>query len=97
MAVNLIAILAFLHLTCAIEIDGSPGPFSDEKGTPNLIELAVQLNLTTCVEKLKKVGIDRIINHEVTFKSMLSKRTVRINVYTAGSVKLIYLFLFSEK
>ena len=64
MAVHLTAVLAFLHLTCAIEIDGSPGTFSAEKISPNLIELAVQLNLTTCVENLKKVGIDRIINHE---------------------------------
>jgi len=98
---------------------------------PNLIELALQLNLTTCVDNLKKAGIDKVINHEgsftlfcpiddaferekiypgedtlidkmrlhvargmfksevfqneMTFKSLLSKRTVRMNVYTAGT------------
>ena len=35
-----------------------------EYRTPNLIQLAVQLNLTKCVENMEKVGINRVINHE---------------------------------
>jgi len=35
--------------------------------TPNLIELADRMNLTTCVQKMKDVGIHRVINHEGWF------------------------------
>lgn len=96
--------------------------------TPNLLELAAQLNLTTCIENLRLAKVDRVLNHEgwftlfcptnqafarekfypgedtmvdkmrmhvargkfssdlfeneMTFKSLLSKRTIRINQYT---------------
>jgi len=34
---------------------------------PNLIELAQELNLTTCVENLSKIGADKVLNHEGWF------------------------------
>ena len=34
-------------------------------GSSSLMELTIQVNLTTCVEDLEKVGVDRIVNHEV--------------------------------
>lgn len=95
---------------------------------PNLLELALSLNLTTCVEQLRAARLDRVLNHEgwftlfcptdeafarekfypgedtmldkmrmhvargkfssdmfeneITFKSLLSKRTIRINIYS---------------
>jgi len=103
--------------------------------TPNLIELAAELKLTKCVEKLTEVGTNRIINHEgwftlfcptdeafnnekfypgedtltdkmrlhvargkfnssdfkneITYRSLLSKRTVRMNTYTANHKHMV--------
>eukprot|EP00092_Neocalanus_flemingeri_P025038 GFUD01027150.1.p1 GENE.GFUD01027150.1~~GFUD01027150.1.p1 ORF type:complete len:312 (+),score=72.84 GFUD01027150.1:87-1022(+) len=97
---------------------------------PNLLQLAISLNLTTCVDQLKEAGIDKILNHEgpftvfcpindafdrqadypgsagmkekmlqhvgtgmvtsdkfrneLTIRSLLPGRKIRVNVYTAG-------------
>jgi uncharacterized surface protein with fasciclin (FAS1) repeats len=102
-------------------------------GAPHLLQLATSLNLTTCVEKLQEVHLDRVLNHEgwftvfcptneafqyekfypgestltdkmrlhvgrgrvnstqfkneETFRSLLSKRDVRINVYPSKGEK----------
>jgi len=106
---------------------GSPSDLN-EAFTPNLLELAEEMKLTTCVERLKEVGINHVIDHEgwytvfcptneafkhekffpgqdtltdkmrlhvargkfnsssfqneVVFRSLLSQRLVRINVYS---------------
>jgi len=39
----------------------------DLRGKPNLMELAADLNLTVCVDRLTEVGISRVINHEGYF------------------------------
>lgn len=103
--------------------------------TPNLLELAEGMKLTKCVEKLKEVGISRVINHEgwftvfcptneafahekffpgqdtltekmrmhvargkfnsssfqneVVFRSLLSQRLVRINVYSTQKSTMV--------
>jgi uncharacterized surface protein with fasciclin (FAS1) repeats len=44
--------------------------FSPATATPNLIELAQQLNLTTFVNAAKQTGLDRIINHEGRLKRL---------------------------
>jgi len=104
-------------------------------GTPNLLQLAQDLKLNKCVEKLTEVGINRVINHEgwftlfcptdeafahekffpgqdsltdkmrihvarglynssafeneVVFRSLLSKRMIRMNVYSTEKTSLV--------
>jgi uncharacterized surface protein with fasciclin (FAS1) repeats len=40
---------------------------SQHTPSPNLLELAAQLNLTTCIENLQLAKVDRVLNHEGWF------------------------------
>jgi len=103
--------------------------------SPNLLELAAQLNLNKCLEKLTEVGINRVLNHEgwftvfcptdeafakerfypgqdtltdkmrihvarglyntssfeneVVFRSLLSQRKIRINIYSTEKTTIM--------